>query len=1097
MADLFFEEAGSPTRNGPMEAQDDPFDDDILSGDTYIKAAQSVMKSVKKRGVLNSAPADGVPAPPPTRLATREAEPRGSPLQWSPASSAAGSPQNSPTGGSPLGSPKGSPKAATTLGGRNARPGSSLGPSRQPGTDPGLGRLPETPESTVPGIDESVPFALRDDLPSISSASPSLRDGVDNEVDDITDILTEGTRPFTAMTAMTGATEDDWDQSDHVPLPAVVWRTPEIKVLDKVGTKTVQMSLPTPRSGHSLVYMSDPRNLLVCFGGYAIGDEEGAEGRGFQSYATALLNSEQAGPVYFNDVFHYHTIQKIWMKVRRSAENDQPVPAGRYGHCALQLDERRMWVFGGRCAYGLCSSEVFLYDVITLEWTKVSGVVGSGIELRGEDDNGGYTAFLRNEPCPRYEGGATRVRDRCVLLFGGRDTDSTYGDLWSWDLQTEEWTNVITVGTPPLPRFGHKLLAVSKDREVLILGGCCVQPRAEEGYSPEGRELERLIEIAGQMLSRCYEMEGVEAVMSGAEIIEQAQYMNVKELARFEALVAARMADREKSTQLAAERLMDLQKQRAMELLRVKKSAVHPYKTLDLCVLDVQNMSWSLPDLPRIRGDVPLARYNYCCALIGKKRIVVWGGTRPSAGAPAPVDPNVYVLDLRSRVWVQPKAENSPEEVLPQLQAARTELRRAVRLVAASKDTAKMRGISEAECYEVAEANARLEVCRWRVGQVEQQMASTTEPPESRWAAASVGQGFRVAILGGVCSDDASRGFAPARYRRTTAEFLMLDLEPPDEYRRRIEEEFHARLEMERSQRELAELQQRRLEEYQRRKAKEAELKREKEERRLMYIEDILSSFPPKTRPKPVRVLARSPNTIWFEWDRTEFDAWEKPVYPGDVTYVLSTIGGYKKFDVGDPCRVLYIDRADRSDTEDGEVSIRSISAWLARYATGEEVGLELTRDDDITVKSGTFQDLGYDESLTQATAVTPATAEDAEDASGIPWPVDSIEAMAQPARVTRVHVDGTIDVRYSDGGKEQKIPRWRVFERMMPQPTVVYMGEEVRTVDESQVIAPRERATSDPNPKPKPNRRRSTPSRVSSPTTSWRTMRASPCTSA
>ena len=44
---------------------------------------------------------------------------------------------------------------------------------------------------------------------------------------------------------------------------------------------------------------------------------------------------------------------------------------------------------------------------------------------------------------------------RAAILFGGRNGATVFGDLWTYDLDADEWTE-LTPGPGPVPRFGHE-----------------------------------------------------------------------------------------------------------------------------------------------------------------------------------------------------------------------------------------------------------------------------------------------------------------------------------------------------------------------------------------------------------------------------------------------------------------------------------------------------------------------------------------------------------------------------------------------------------------------------------------------------------------
>ncbi len=56
-----------------------------------------------------------------------------------------------------------------------------------------------------------------------------------------------------------------------------------------------------------------------------------------------------------------------------------------------------------------------------------------------------------------------------ALLFGGRDGATAYGDLWSYDLEADGWTE-LEPGTGPAARFGHEAVWVDGIGLVIFAG---------------------------------------------------------------------------------------------------------------------------------------------------------------------------------------------------------------------------------------------------------------------------------------------------------------------------------------------------------------------------------------------------------------------------------------------------------------------------------------------------------------------------------------------------------------------------------------------------------------------------------------------------
>ncbi len=58
-----------------------------------------------------------------------------------------------------------------------------------------------------------------------------------------------------------------------------------------------------------------------------------------------------------------------------------------------------------------------------------------------------------------------------LVLFGGGNSTSTFGDAWLLDLAERAWTLAGTTGEPPAGRAGHGLAYDSTSSDVLLFGG--------------------------------------------------------------------------------------------------------------------------------------------------------------------------------------------------------------------------------------------------------------------------------------------------------------------------------------------------------------------------------------------------------------------------------------------------------------------------------------------------------------------------------------------------------------------------------------------------------------------------------------------------
>ena len=199
---------------------------------------------------------------------------------------------------------------------------------------------------------------------------------------------------------------------------------------------------PLPRQFHSAEYDSTLQRVLV-FGGVCVFE---GTGRDYRYLVHNDLWSLTLGP------------RASWVQVSRDS-----APPGRYGHVAtLDPVADRMIVFGG---VGLNPpdyegpSELALDDL----WQLPLGGTQpwSRIEAEGSPPPARFMDTAIYDP-PR----------RRMLVFGGRDFQRTFGDLWALSLDgPPRWTPLDVTGAGPGPRYGHRAVYDPVGDRMILFGG--------------------------------------------------------------------------------------------------------------------------------------------------------------------------------------------------------------------------------------------------------------------------------------------------------------------------------------------------------------------------------------------------------------------------------------------------------------------------------------------------------------------------------------------------------------------------------------------------------------------------------------------------
>jgi hypothetical protein len=123
-------------------------------------------------------------------------------------------------------------------------------------------------------------------------------------------------------------------------------------------------------------------------------------------------------------------------------------PQGFYEACEWRDHDGNFWLYGGYNS-GSVFSNLWKYNVATNEWTWVKGPGNNASENPNYGTQGVPAAT--NTPGARSRGVPTWVDSSGNLwLFGGLG-DFEEGDLWKYDIATNEWTWVKGPNTPNQP----------------------------------------------------------------------------------------------------------------------------------------------------------------------------------------------------------------------------------------------------------------------------------------------------------------------------------------------------------------------------------------------------------------------------------------------------------------------------------------------------------------------------------------------------------------------------------------------------------------------------------------------------------------------
>ena len=149
-----------------------------------------------------------------------------------------------------------------------------------------------------------------------------------------------------------------------------------------------------------------------------------------------------------NDLWFYSLAQRRWEEVRAQGAK----PAARFGHTLLyDAARRRLLLFGGQ-ASGFFS-DVWAFGLDNGAWQQLAA------NEAGPSDRYGHSAIL------------DEARGRMVISHGFTDA-GRFDDTWAFDLASNRWSNITPSGARPLKRCLHHAVYDPANSQMLLYGGC-------------------------------------------------------------------------------------------------------------------------------------------------------------------------------------------------------------------------------------------------------------------------------------------------------------------------------------------------------------------------------------------------------------------------------------------------------------------------------------------------------------------------------------------------------------------------------------------------------------------------------------------------
>jgi N-acetylneuraminic acid mutarotase len=179
---------------------------------------------------------------------------------------------------------------------------------------------------------------------------------------------------------------------------------------------------PTARALHSVVYLPDTGQLLM-FGGYN-------------------------GSLYLGDTWAYDVAADSWTDLGPSGS----VPEARDGASLVyNSSDKKVYLFGGWNG-AREYNDTWVYDPPTNTWTELKPA--------------GSVPAARDSQAMVFE-----AKTGKVILFGGWNQTTDFGDTWVYDPATNTWTDAAPAGEGPSSRALSQMACEASTGKVILFGG--------------------------------------------------------------------------------------------------------------------------------------------------------------------------------------------------------------------------------------------------------------------------------------------------------------------------------------------------------------------------------------------------------------------------------------------------------------------------------------------------------------------------------------------------------------------------------------------------------------------------------------------------
>ena len=163
---------------------------------------------------------------------------------------------------------------------------------------------------------------------------------------------------------------------------------------------------------------------------------------------------------YSNDLWECDINTQEWSEI--VIDDKSTIPEARSGHTLNYIDDGKLILFGGITGNSTYTNDLWTYDTGNNKWSLIN------IQSETETDEG--TEANATKPTAREGHSSIYIPEKNKLIIFGGYNGEYLGDMWEFEISTNNWKEL--TGNIPFPpvRSGHSMVYIGNN-QTLLFGG--------------------------------------------------------------------------------------------------------------------------------------------------------------------------------------------------------------------------------------------------------------------------------------------------------------------------------------------------------------------------------------------------------------------------------------------------------------------------------------------------------------------------------------------------------------------------------------------------------------------------------------------------